>query len=575
MHYPLHITVLCTGLWILRGDAHAVKTGVNPEVLTSFAKNVASVLSSTLLSDFHDSSSNQTSNWGFQKKAHETQSLNAGIPEVGNPPIADKVVARFKRFTEKRQVPNEGRNGLQNGYLSSNLPRYSNNYNYESFKPYQFAANREPPLRPEESNIEGTENINPDTRDNSIDADINAGPFHYSNNYHRRIPEFKYKPDVVDPLPNANQYGQLGFPHYNHLQQTPGPPPAQSLNVDGLEPNSGPNGNIPPARLANRPYNLNYQGPFPGPQRSPVYRQPGFIYPNVEGNGQPPSPRPEQIENNPSRLTEDQNQGQSAVAGYDFHPGFPYRPYPGGFYGSPPFYGGPYYPFNGTFNPGDVGPPGGNFTNGQFPNGFPGYGFNPYGPYYPNFNGKPPLQNPPENAGNAEQSNGGQGNGNATGNPPYGYPYPPNGPFYDLPGVVGVVGPINGVPYHRYHHSFDHFIPRIKVAPYLYPEPYGPFIPGPYYPFGGPFPKHNGNPQGMMPDNSAKPVEAEKVEGAEGPAMPANGDAEVISESKPDEVETLPSNGNEKFRFPWHLYGNDDKLAREVNIGFAKRDSDD
>ncbi|XP_043249756.1 uncharacterized protein LOC122395907 [Colletes gigas] len=571
MHYPLHITVLCAGLWILRGDAHAAKTGVSPEVLTSFAKNVASVLSSTLLSDFQDSPSNQSStNLGSPKKPPETQSNKESI-ETASPSAAGKPPGRLRRFVGGPRTSNEGRNRFQNAYVTSNVPQFLNRYSQEPIKPYEFAVNRD--LRvPQNGN---NKNVNADARDNSIDAEINAASLRYSN------PQFKYKPELVDSLANANQYGHFGFPNYNHLHQTPGT--AQSLNANGIDANGGANENAQPTQITHRPYNLNYHGPFHGPHHPPFYRHPDF-YPNhgpVEGNGQPAAPETEQVDGNPSRITEDQNQGQSTIGGYDY-PRFYYRPpYHGGFYGPPYFYN---HPYNGSFDPA-LEQPGGNNTHGHFPHGFPGYGFNPYGPYqpyYPNFHGygRPAQpQNPPENAGNAEQLENGQNgqNGNSSANqPPYGYP--PYGPFYGdvhFPGYP--LGPI--IP-HRFHHGFhDHFIHRFKLGPYLPPELYGYFAPGPWFqPFGGHNNKNNGNKPAMMPEDAAKPAEAEKTINAspENSGMGMNSDAEVISESKSEGIETLPSNGHKKFLFPWSLAKDKDKLTRqEFNVLAENRDSED
>ncbi|XP_076163636.1 uncharacterized protein LOC143144766 isoform X2 [Ptiloglossa arizonensis] len=575
MHYPLHITVFCAGLWILRGGAHAAKTGVNPEVLTSFAKNVASVLSSTLLGDFQDSSTNQSSsasNWSSSRKAHETRSLNAEIN--ASPGNAGKAVARSKRFALGPRSSDEGGKSFRDDFARFDVPGYERGYNQEPVKASQFSANGDSRLPRDEGNLEAAENVNSDTRSNTIDADIDAASLHLAEHYHRRLPG--YKPDIVDSLENGNHYGQFGF-HPNYLHRATGTG-VQPLGVEGIGTNPPTNRNVQPTRIIHRPYNLNYQGPFHDSQHPPFDRHPTFLYPNGRGNGQPPGN--EQVdENSASRLTEDQNQGQSAIGGYDYNPRFQYRPpYQPGFYGPPYFYNPPY---NDSFDPGNGEQPGNNSSNGNFPNGFPGYGYSPYGPYqpyYPNFNGygKHPQPQPAnENLGNTEQPANGQANGNVTHNqPPYGYPG--NGPFYGdfhFPGYP--LGPFNGGPYHRFNHGFHyHLTPRFKGAPFLHPEPYGHFPSGPWYPFGGPYPKNNGHPPSMT-ENSPKPAEVEKTVNAGPENSSGNSDAEMISKIKRKTIESLPSHRYEKILFPWPLAKENDKVARrEVNVDRDSKDRD-
>ncbi|XP_076240747.1 uncharacterized protein LOC143183166 [Calliopsis andreniformis] len=546
MHYPLHITVLCTVLWVLQDDVNAAKTGVSAEVLTSFAKNVASILSSTLLSDFQDSLSNQSVNYlGSLKKPPERQTLSIDNIKKEQPEATTKPSSnRSRRFAKPQTVDEVGR-GFHGAYIADN-PQY--NYNPQRNYNPQFLLHRQQGIPEEAANLEAAGNVNGDARENSIDTDINGAPIRYPSHYHQ------------PPNGGIAHLGQFGFHPRYHLHQRGGSGAVQPVETAGVEDNPR-NEKIQGARITD---DLNYHGPFNVPQHPSVYRHSGLFYSNgelVEGNGQPPTPAREQIEDDSSRLTHDQSQGQSALPGYDYGPQFHYRPpYHGGFYGHPGFY---YGPFNGSFDPGFGGHPGDNSTNGQFPPGphpFYGYGFPP--PYQPHFNGHKPAQpqNPDQNSGALEQSpDNEQGNGNSTGN---GYPYgfPGQGPFYGdfYPGGYPL-GPFHVLPHHRFGHVFpDHFASRFKGVPFL-PLHAEPFPLAPWYPFGGFYP-HNGHRPGMH--GNQKPSQGEQTAG-EMPAM--NSDAEVIPESSSNhgyEIRSLPSNRKEKILIPWPLVKGNDQPER-------------
>lgn len=525
-----------------------------------------------MLSDFHETFSNQSVEYlASLKKAQEvhTSSIESIKPKGSDIP-AKASAERFKRFAQEYQTLDERRRGFQHAYINSNDPQYGKRYSP------QFILDRDRRIQ-DGASILATENIG--SKENSVDADINAASLHYANHY-QHPPDFKYNADHLHPLDNANHHGHFGFPPNYQLHQAPGVDPAQP--AEGGEANPGGNEDVQLARLTHRPYNLNYNGPYNAPQHPELYRHPGAYYPDgghVEGNGRHVAPATEQSAGNPSRITDDQNEGQSALAGYDYNPRFPYRPpYHDGFYGPPDFYNGP---FNGSFNPGYQGQPADNYTNGQFPNGqfphgqfpngqfphgqfphghfpngqfpngphpFNGYGFypnGPYQPYYPNYygNGKTAQpQNPPENSGTAEQTSpeNGQGNGegNSQGNgqgngtfppgypnrPPYGFP--PYGPFYGDFHLPYPPFPFNGLPY-RFGPVFpDHLIPRYKPVPYSHVPP------NPYQP-----------DQGKKSVSDA-PVTTES---------PMNSDAEVIPEGSSDIVQALISNRRGNLLFPWPI----------------------
>ncbi|XP_046145201.1 calcium homeostasis endoplasmic reticulum protein-like [Osmia bicornis bicornis] len=556
MHYPLHvsistliqssltdrkkrkelvllqITVLCATFWILQDDVYAAKNGLNAEVLTSFAKNVASIISTTLLGEYQEQSTNQLSSSLLKKIQDDPSLLNA--ENIENESLEE--ASKFSSNRQRRQARSskEVRGAFQDGYITPNPLGYSKYYNPEPYKPYEYTANHDGRISGKEDvfNVQTSKNTNVDTRGNSIDADINAASVYYSDRY--RYPA-GHNSNPVHPAVNSNLHPYFGFqPVYHHSPpQNPGEPGQPSE----IEENRNENGR-------RRPYNLNYQAHF----HAPNHRHVGF-YPHgrpIEGNGQPSPPVNGQDESNPSRLIDDQNQGQSTLGGYDYSPHFHYRPpYHGGFYhGFPDF---PYHPHNVSDNPG-YGEQGGNFTGGYppyGPPGFPDYKYNPY-PYYspfPPYHGpRRPVepQNPPENSGNGEPNmspENGQADGNGTvqNRPPYGFP--PYGPVYGdfhFPGYP--LAGYNGFPYHHFNHGFhNHLFPYFKLGPYPH-FPLGPF----YNHFGGYHRPYNGRKPMMMPD---KPMQDDKSTSENAEGSPPNSDAEMIAESKAEITENkeLPS----------------------------------
>nr|XP_012134622.1 PREDICTED: uncharacterized protein LOC105661777 [Megachile rotundata] len=515
MHYPLHITVLFTTLWILRDDAYAVKTGFNAEVLTSFAKNVASILSSTLLGEYQDQSANQLSSTLLKKIQDDPPLLNT---ENLNDPSSESSKSSSRQLRHARSSK-EVRGAFQDGYVMPHPSGHSKYYNAES---HEYAVN---PGARISNEGKSAKNVNVDTKGNSIDADINAASVYYSNR-HEHSPRLRIT-NPVHPSVNSNPYGHPAFqPRYHH--STP----------QSIEGSASVDGNAQAARITRRPFNLNYHA-YVHPQHT-FDRDPGF-YPYgrpIEGNGQPSPSASGQDESNPSRLIDDQNQGQTALGGYDYSPHFHYKPpYYGGFY-----HGFPAFPFdhrNASFDHGNGEHPGGNATGGFVPYGppiFPDYKFNPYFPYHstfpPYFNGhRRPAdpQNPPDNAENGEQSvsaENGQTDANGTmgHRPPYGFV--PYGPFYGDFYLPKYPLTFHGYPYH-FHHGFHNFPPYFKPGPYVH------FPLFHSYPYFAPYFRPHFNGRGhMMAD---KPMQdAKMTDNAESP--PTNDQAEMISESKADIV---------------------------------------
>ncbi|XP_076223773.1 uncharacterized protein LOC143174514 isoform X2 [Nomia melanderi] len=557
MHYPLHITVLCTALWILRDDVNAAKAGVSPEVLTSFAKNIASVLSSTLLSEWQDTALNQTVMRfpGSSKKTLGTQLLQKDDTLDTGTKIREVSRKLTKRqAVERRQSLREDGKGFQDAYVTPDAARYPKHYNPE---PYRFTLSHGPEIARGKASIGTPENLNNDDRGNSIDGDINAAALRYQNGY-QHSPGFKFKPDLVPPLAHSsNQYLPYGFnPHYHHHHQTPATshePP----EVAGIDTNGENDGNLEPVRGLAERYNLNYRDSYYAPHRSRFNNHPSALYPHRQVAENQLAPGNERDAENPSRLNEDQNPGQSVLGGYGYPAKFFYGPFHDGFYGSPYFYPGPY---NGSFPHGDFGHPEGNFS-GPFPPGphGPFHGFGPYFPYPPfhrNNNGKPEQpQNSPENAAQTEAESGNndnnQGNDKDSGNN-YNGGYPFHGPFY------------GGAPFYKYPSFpivpykgfgpvfFDPLVPKIKPFPYFHghPEPFVPFPLIPYYPFPK-FHYNNGQPHQDPEKPQATPAE-KAVDGSKSAEPPVNSDAEVISEGQSEIVESLASD-RQQFLFPWRI----------------------
>ncbi|XP_076278261.1 uncharacterized protein LOC143208079 [Lasioglossum baleicum] len=523
MHYPLQITVLCTTLWILRGDVNAAKTGVSPEVLTSFAKNIASVLSSTLLGELRDSRENQTDlkQAGPLRKLLEAQSFHGDAIEAINAKFLGSTPDRPKRLaTERRQSLDDGQRGFQNVY-ASDAPRYTKFYNPEL---YRFPVNRGPEIPRGEAIVGAVENANADDRGNAIDGDVNAAALHYADGYHQPS-GFKYKPDLVHhPLPYPpTQYGPHNFHDQYDNRPTPGPSDQPSA-VAGIEDEEA-NGNPQSARvLDNRPYNLNYHNPYRNPHHPPFNNH--EIYPHGHpANGQPSSPGDDQDAQNPSALTEDQNQ----KGGY-IYPSFHYGPFHHGFYG-PYHHNGPHNDSNGGNNSGP-------HYHDRYYGGYDPY-FGPYNqPHYHNYNGRPDQGN--ENGQNAVQAEGENGNNNNNGNNHghnHNYGYHDHGPFYG--GPYGKYPGFPVFPYKPFGHGFyDPIGPKFKV-PFI--DPFGPFPLVPYFPPGfypGPY-----GPYGPHGQNGNNNNNNDKSEGnAEKKQTEAAAEAEALAEGQSKIIESLSSN---------------------------------
>ncbi|CAK9831604.1 hypothetical protein ANTRET_LOCUS8568 [Anthophora retusa] len=568
MHYPLHITLLLTSLWIFRIDVNAAKSGISAEVLTSFAKNFASVLSTTLLDESQDPPSNQSS-INVLKRIQEARSLpeEGHVQSQGSKISSKASFNRSSRYIRKRAPLNEGKEAFQDAYIT-NTPHYTKYYNSEAYNPVEFTLNGNTQVRHNQVNVDAPENVN--TGDNSIDTDIKAASLHYSNQYHPPS-------EPLHQLANSNHYPQFTRRiHYHQLQPETPVTPQQLSTIQGINENRNNIGQ--PARLTRRQYhNLNDQGPFHSPYHPTFHNHPEFYYPHdrpIEGENQPVTPNAGQEENNPARLVQDQNQGQTAFAGYDYGPRFHYTPpYHGGFHhGFPGFYPGPY---NGSFNNGYTEQNGGNGTGepGQYgPPFFHGHRFGPYGPYnqpyYPNYygNGRPvqPQNIQPENQGNPEQvaaPENGQGepvNGTANGYP---YGFPPHGPYYGgfpFPGYPLVL------PYHRFGYGFhDHIFPKIKTVPYLnfYPGGYHNFPFAHWYPYGGFYPYNNNRPMGMP----EKPMQIEKDTNANPEAAgPPENEAEVLSESKSEAFRSSGLNQQDESPFPGFVTKERKQIARRT-----------
>lgn len=530
---------------------------VDADVLTSFAKSVASVLSTTLLSDYQEHSSNQTLH-GLLKNVQKPQSsLDPGhnLSEGSEIP-SNAYFGRYSRYT-RESVPSKERKGAYLDALISDPAQYTKQYQPQAYPPYQFTANSDAQISYNQiNNAEPPVNINNnDVRPNSIDTDIKVATLQYNNQYHDPS-GFRYKPEPRHHLPNPKHYPQFApQPTYQRLPQ--------SSETEGINPNEDTDDNTETARITRRPYNLNYHGPFHTPYHPSFSRHPG-IYPHdrpLEGGDQPVAPGSGQDESNPSRIIDDQNQGQSTLGNYEYGPGFHYRPpYHDGFYpGFPGYYPGP---FNGNFTPGNAEQGGGNGTGGPYPFGrpfFEGPKFGPYGPYnqpfdpYFNGHGKPTgAHNPPENQRNVEQTGtpeNGQGDVNGTGNrPPYGFP--PYGPYYggyNFPGYPPP--PFHGFPNGAGYGFHDHLFPRIKTIPYLnfYPKYYHNFPLAPFPPFGGYYPYNNNKHMNEKPGTPEKPVENADA------AAPTNGDVEMLSESKTEAIRSTLLNGYQKQYSPEYI----------------------
>lgn len=492
-------------------------------MLTSFARNIASVLSTTLLSDYQDSPVNHSSTSNLLKRIQDAQPP-LEIATNRSEGSENASFARYPRST-RESSSNEGETAFHNPFILTNHPpRYSKYYEpaSSSYKPYQFTVNARIPY----NEVNTPENLNiKDTKDNSVNEDVNATPLHY--------PGFGYKPEPVDPLPN--HYAQLGVRHHRLPTQRPVDPRQRSTperEVD-TEDENGNNNQV--ARITRRPYNLNYRGSF----HNSYYALPfqGQFYrserPVVEGedryatNGRDESDR-----------LEDQNQGQTALGGYDygprFHHGLP--PYHAFHHGFPGFYPRPY---NDTFHPGYNKEQGDGNGTGPQPYGPPFYHdpkFAPHHqPFYPNFYGRP-VQNPGENQGDPEQivaPENGQSNNATYHGPPFGYP-PPYGPY----------GPFNLhayplVPFGGYRFGFHdhHLFSGIKSVPYFYHHFPLSFHWNPYH-------YYNHRPATTTEKPAEKTVNSENSE-----ASASNSEAETLSEIKSSERTRASASRGYKKRF--------------------------
>lgn len=507
-------------------------------MLTSFARNIASVLSTTLLSE--DLPVNQSSG-NLLKRIQDAQpSLEIATNQSEGSETPSN--ASFSRYP--RSSSNERETIFQNPYVT-NPPRYSKYHeSISSYKPYEFAVNSRIPYN--EVNTPGNLNMI-NTKENSVNEDVNPPPLHYPS------PGFRYKPELIDPLSNSNHYARLADLHYHRLSTQRPVDPGQHSTTPEQEINTDENENINQiARITRRPYNLNYRGSFHN-----SYYTPGFQgYPELYPRERPVESEDRYVtdgrdESDPSRL-EDQNQVQTALGGYDYGPRFHYGlpPYHDAFYhGFPGFYPRPY---NDTFHSG--------YNNKETQSDGNGTGPQPYGPpfyhhprfgphqrpFYPNFYGRPvqPPQNPADNQENSEQivtPENGRGN-NATyhGYPPFGYPpYPYYGPHY---GGFNLHGYPLTVPFfggHRFGHGFhDHLFSGIKSVPYL--NFYHHFPSVHWHP---PYGYHHYDHRPAT--TTEKPAEKTVNENSE--ASASNSETEMLSEIKSSErTRSSPSRGYKK-----------------------------
>lgn len=504
-------------------------------MLTSFARNIASVLSTTLLSE--DSPVNQSSSGNLLKRIQDAQpplEISTNQSE-GSDTSSNSSFVRYPRSTRESSSNEREETLFQNPY-ATNPPRYSKYHeSISSYKPYEFTVNPRIPYN--EVNAPGNLNII-NTKENSVnEVNVNSSPLHYPS------PGFRYKSEPVDPLSNSNliqNYPRLADLRYHRLStQRPVDPREHSTTLE-QEINTDENGNSNQiARISRRPY--NYRGSFHNSYYTPGYPE---FYPRerlVESDDRYVTNNRD--ENDPSRL-EDQNQGQTALRGYDYGPRFHYGlpPYHDPFYhGFPGFYPRPY---NDTFHKEATQGDG----NGTGPHGPPFYHdprFGPHQPFYPNFYGKPvqPSQNPADNQGNSEQivtPENGRGN-NATyhGYPPFGYPpYPYGGPHY---GGFNFHGYPFTVPFfggHRFGFH-DHLFSGIKSVPYLNFYHHFPSVHW-YPPYGG-YHHYDHRPA----TTTEKPAEKTVNENSE--ASASNSEAETLSEIKSSErSRSSPSRGYKK-----------------------------
>lgn len=508
-------------------------------MLTSFARNIASVLSTTLLSDYQDSPVNQSSSGNLLKRIQDAQ---PPLEMVTNQSEGSETNASFGRYprSTRESSSNEGETLFQNPY-ATNPPRYSKYHeSVSSYKPYEFTVNSRIPYN--EVNTPGNLNII-NTKENSVNEDVNPPPFHSLG--------FKYKPEPVDPLSNSNHYARLVDLHYHRLSTQRPVDPRQHSTTPEQEINTDENGNNNQiARITRRPYNLNYRGSFHNSYYTPGFQGQPEFYPRerpVESEDRYVTPTNGRDESDPSRL-EDQNQGQTALRGYDYGPRFHYGlpPYDAFYHGFPGFYPRPY---NDTFHPGyNKETQGDGNGTGPQPYGPPSFYHDPrFGPhqqpFYPNFyeHGRParPSQNPADNQGNSEQIVTPENGNNATyhGYPPFGYPSP-YGPHYGGLNLHGYpLLPFFGG--YRFGHGFhDHLFSGIKSVPYLNFYHHFPSVHW-HPPYGG----HHYDHRPVT--TTEKPAEKTVNENSE--ASASNSEAETLSEIKSSErTRSSPSRGYKK-----------------------------
>ncbi|XP_018352217.1 PREDICTED: probable serine/threonine-protein kinase clkA [Trachymyrmex septentrionalis] len=487
MHYASHIFLYCIALWCVINDGKAARTAVSPDILTNFAKNVASVLSPVILRDVQSRNNRSSfqSTLSVSANLNDDLNLHSILNNIVDPKTSNAATYYGPRSYPYNKLYEDSPEELEGSETNERFDGSRRDGSYlrqeqsNFYKPYDLSTGND--------NLDATRKSS-DNVDSSIgriqESSTNLYPSYHGSGFPKAA--FPHGPFLDKPYGGFyGGFGPYGHHHHHHHHHHP--------YGDGSSEEAGTEEN---ARLGNRTNYGDYGSSYGGYGHHHPYSP--FPY---DGYGHHDFYGPYQ-----------RNGNDSSRNGHYGHHGY-------GPYGGPDFYG------HGGYNHGDYG----------------------YGNNNDNNNGNNNNNNNRQTEEPAE--NGDQNNSTKNGySPPYGPPWvkPLLGIFHphDFPllpydhfhGFKG--GPVVGVGHVGY---------PIYADPYLvgfpFHHPYGPFIHGKkYLP-----PKGKPADSGESAETTEAPAELMENEAPE--RITALHDEEVAPAPSSNRYKTTPTGRKELKQF--------------------------
>ncbi|KAK2580802.1 hypothetical protein KPH14_011536 [Odynerus spinipes] len=324
MHYALHVSLLCGALFSAFSSGMAAKSAINPDILTTFAKNVASVLSPTLLGDLQNARNNKSyvgsSSIGKKLSQEDSRSLagakdsetEAATPEIyreqGGTPYRLDGFSNTRRQTDELYNPY----GRPDPYLDNENPSYRQSQFYD---PYNVPNNYFQTAGPNNRNaLRGNLNLDrPVDNGNLVNTENAGSPGRLDSGY---------RPDerILNDGALGRRFGVFnGFAGYSSFEDRRRGDVRyhhSPLPVDG-----------------------HYFGPFGFDPHVPYHHPLGYKHPYVYNDRRPSTDSNNSGENNASK--EETKEEETKEGNDDDRPKSDRRHYHGGY---KPFYGFPGYP---------------------------------------------------------------------------------------------------------------------------------------------------------------------------------------------------------------------------------------